>query len=90
MRISAFVALMLMTGAAFAPRPAAAAYDLPWCAFLSDSQTYSCAYRSLQECWATVLGIGGYCRPNYRYGFSPPSPPDTPPRRAKRHNPDHH
>jgi hypothetical protein len=91
MRISAFVALMLVTVTAFAPRPAAAAYDLPWCAYLSDSQTYSCAYRSLQECWATVLGIGGFCRPNFRSAVHPPDPPDADPRgKKKRHRPAYH
>ncbi|HLK82110.1 MAG TPA: DUF3551 domain-containing protein [Xanthobacteraceae bacterium] len=90
MRIPAFVALTLVAVTAFAPRPAAAAYDLPWCAFFSDSQAYSCAYRSLQECWATVLGIGGYCRPNYRYGSYPPYPPDAGPRRSKRRHPADH
>jgi hypothetical protein len=89
MRKSAFVALMLVTVAAFAPRPAAAAYDLPWCAFLTDSATYSCAFTSLQDCWATVLGIGGYCRPNYRYAQPPPAPVAEP-RRTKRHNADSH
>jgi hypothetical protein len=87
---SAFVALMLATAAAFTPRPAAAAYDLPWCAFLTDSQTYSCAYTSLQECWASVLGIGGYCRPNFRHPVPPPPPPEAAPRRTKRHNTDSH
>lgn len=90
MRISAVVALTLVTVAAFAPRPAAAAYNLPWCAFLSDSQTYSCAFTSLQECWATVLGIGGFCRPNYRSGVYPPYPPAAEPRRTKRHHPADH
>jgi hypothetical protein len=88
MRKSAFVALMLVTAAGFVPRPAAAAHDLPWCAFLSDSATYSCAFTSLQDCWATVRGIGGYCRPNYRYAFYPPPPPDVAPRRTRRHHPD--
>ncbi len=86
---SAFVALMLVTVAGFAPRPAAAAYDLPWCAFLTDTQSYSCAFTSLQDCWATVLGIGGYCRPNFRHP-QPPPPPEAAPRRTKRHRPDSH
>jgi len=89
MRKSAFVALMAVTAVGMAPRPAAAAHDLPWCAFLSDSATYNCAFTSLQECWATVLGIGGYCRPNYRY-VQPPPPPEAAPRRTRRHNPDSH
>jgi hypothetical protein len=90
MRKSAFVALTLVAVAGFAPRPAAAAYDLPWCAFLTDIASYSCAYRSLEECWQTVLGIGGFCRPNPRHALNPPQPADAEPRPTKRHKPDSH
>jgi hypothetical protein len=81
MRISTFVALMLTAAVAFAPRPAAAAYNLPWCAYLSDVQVYSCAFTSIQQCLDTVRGIGGFCRPNFRYAVYPP---DAEPRRARR------
>jgi Protein of unknown function (DUF3551) len=87
MRISAFVVLTLATMAALAPRQATAAYNYPWCAFLSDSSTYSCAFRSIEECWATVRGIGGFCRPNFHNG---PYPPAAEPRRAKRHDSGYH
>jgi hypothetical protein len=84
MRISAFVALMLGTIAAFAARPLAAAYNLPWCAQYADtSSVLSCAFTSLQQCMATVRGIGGFCRPNFRYALDPP---DAERRPAKRHD----
>jgi len=82
MRISAFVALTLTAVAAFAPRPATAAYDLPWCAQYYYSNIYSCAFTSFQQCMATVSGVGGLCMQNYRY---PPQPPYGEPRRAKPH-----
>ena len=80
MRISAFVAFMLTTAVAFAPRPATAAYNLPWCAQFYDSNILSCAFTSQQQCMATVSGVGGLCRLNFRY---PPLPPYAEPRRVK-------
>ena len=80
MRISAFVALMLTTAVAFAPRPATAAYNLPWCAQYYDSNITSCAFTSYQQCMATISGIGGLCIQNFRYAFHPPY---ADPRRAK-------
>ncbi len=87
MRKSAFVVLTLAAAAAFAPQPASAAYDLPWCAQYADAgNILSCAFTSYQQCMATVRGIGGYCRPNYRYGFYRP---DVQPHRTKRHDSDY-
>ena len=80
MRISAFVALTLTTAAAFAPPPATAAYDLPWCAYYSNSNIWSCAFASHRQCMETISGVGGLCVQNYRY---PPQSPYTETRRAK-------
>jgi len=72
MRISVFVALALATAAALAPRPAAAAYNLPWCAQLYDmSNVLSCAFYTREQCMATVSGIGGFCMENPRLPRSP-------------------
>jgi len=81
MRISAFVAFALTVAAAFAPRPATAAYNLPWCAQHYDMGTVlSCAFYTQEQCLATVSGAGGFCRKNFRYQ---PQPYDATPRRAK-------
>ena len=83
MRISAF-ALALATVAAFAPRPAAAAYNLPWCAQYYDrSAVRSCAFYTHEQCLTTVSGIGGFC---FRNPFGPPQAygGSYEPRRAKR------
>lgn len=72
MRISAFAALTLVTMAAFAPRSAAAGYNLPWCAQYYDSNILSCAFTSFEQCMASVSGVGGLCVQNFRYAYHPP------------------
>jgi len=80
MRISAFVALMLGTMAALAPRPAAAVYNLPWCATYYDNIVVSCAFASFEQCMVTVRGVGGHCTQNILY---PARAPYAPPHRVK-------
>lgn len=84
MRVSTRIALMpaavlLATVAAVAPRPAAAAYNLPWCAYYYDNNVISCAFTSWEQCFATVAGpVGGHCTLNPAY------PPYVERRRGKR------
>jgi hypothetical protein len=62
-----------------APRPAAAYYNLPWCAQYADSSyARTCAFVTYQACLATLGGIGGYCFSN------PSAPPPLPPEPAYR------
>ena len=35
-----------------------------WCAFY-DASTYNCGFHSFEQCRETVLGAGGWCRPNF-------------------------
>jgi hypothetical protein len=35
----------------------------PWCAFY-DSSTYNCGFHNYAQCYATIFGNGGWCRPN--------------------------
>jgi hypothetical protein len=35
-----------------------------WCAFY-DASTYNCGFHSFEQCRETVLGTGGWCRPNF-------------------------
>lgn len=65
------VAYALM--AAFFPNPAQS-YDLPydpypWCAFYSGEGGggTNCGFLTLEQCRATVSGIGGFCGPNQFY-----------------------
>jgi Protein of unknown function (DUF3551) len=39
------------------------AYAGPWCAFY-DSSMYNCGFHSYAQCYATIYGNGGWCRPN--------------------------
>jgi hypothetical protein len=80
MRISAFVVLTLVTMSALASPPAAAAYNLPWCATYYDSNVVSCAFTSFEQCMASVSGVGGLCTQNILY---PPRPPYAEPHRVK-------
>jgi hypothetical protein len=72
MRILACAALLFAV--AFAPRPAAAEYNLPWCATYYDMESItSCAFTSYEQCFATVGGpVGGHCT------WNPANPPRTP------------
>jgi len=80
MQISAFVALVLVTVAAFAAQPAAAAYNLPWCAKYYDSNVVACSFTSFEQCMASVSGVGGHCTQNILY---PPRAPYAEPRQVK-------
>ena len=88
MRISAFVALILMAAGAFAPRPAAAAYNLQWCANYYDSNIIACSFTSFEQCLASVSGVGGHCIQNILYPPRAPysEPPRVRPRRLSGHD----
>jgi hypothetical protein len=78
MRISAPILLTFATAtlaalAALAPRPAAAAYNLPWCANYYENNVRSCAFTSWEQCFASVAGpVGGHCTLNPAYPVHPP------------------
>ena len=40
----------------------------PWCAVLGREGSTECLYHSLEQCRATVSGIGGYCYQNQSDG----------------------
>jgi hypothetical protein len=58
--VSGAVAAMLLAAAP------AQAREYPWCARY-DWTTSNCGFVSLQQCLATISGIGGRCEPNPRY-----------------------
>jgi len=74
MRISRFVALMLVTAAASAAQPAAAAYNLPWCATYYNNNVVACSFTSFEQCMASVSGVGGHCTWNVLYPQRAPYP----------------
>jgi len=59
--ISTTVLLLLVGGTS-------ARADGPWCAFYEVS-TYNCGFYSWQQCYDTIRGVGGWCRPNFFQGY---------------------
>jgi Protein of unknown function (DUF3551) len=61
----------------------AEAQDYPWCAYYDffEGGATNCGFSTLQQCMATVSGIGGSCGANPQYQ-SPPAPTT---RRQRRH-----
>ena len=41
-----------------------------WCAYY-DAYTYTCGFRTFRQCLATISGVGGSCRPDYRARETP-------------------
>jgi len=42
----------------------AAAASRSWCASYPKRGVDNCSYSSFNQCYQTVLGLGGFCRPN--------------------------
>ena len=61
-RLIGGTALLLLVGGT------SARADGPWCAFY-DQSTYNCGFYSWQQCYETILGVGGWCRPNFFQGY---------------------
>lgn len=62
--------LLLLAMLAYSPSAHAAPYDpYPWCAVYGGSWSgaSNCGFKTLQQCMATVSGIGGSCEPNQFY-----------------------
>ena len=58
------LALLFLVGGAGSSAHA----DGPWCAFY-DVSTYNCGFYSFEQCYETVRGVGGSCRPNFFQNF---------------------
>jgi hypothetical protein len=58
------IALLFLVGGAGSSAHA----DGPWCAFY-DASTYNCGFYSFEQCYETVRGAGGWCRPNFFQNF---------------------
>ena len=72
MRMWAAVSMLAVSFVIAAGAPAQAA---AWCAwFTGYDYSRDCGYYTLEQCSATVRGVGGYCAPNV-YAAPPPYPP---------------
>lgn len=73
--LPAIVIAALGTAASAQAQPQGRYY--PWCAWYDD-WTYNCGFQTVGQCWETISGVGGVCRPNPY-----PAPPESRrPRRA--------
>ena len=64
---------------------AAAADPYKWCAVYSvGDAAYNCGFVTIEQCRATVSGIGGFCAPNQFYT----GPENTPAKRSQKHRQD--
>ena len=78
MRIAIATLAFLIVGATMS---SATADPYRWCAqYAGRSGATNCYFMTLQQCQATVSGIGGFCRPNPFYTG------DGPRRRSRRHS----
>ena len=53
--------------------PARAGIEYPWCAQYTGGNSgggRNCAFSTLEQCRATVSGMGGFCEPNLFYAGS--------------------
>ena len=66
--LAAAVFAATLPALAAAPTPALA-YDYPWCAVYSGrgGGGTNCGFVTLDQCKATVSGVGGYCHRNLRW-----------------------
>lgn len=80
MRLTCYAALLL-TALALPLTPAAAQQHIeyPWCANYSGDDAgggSNCGFSTIEQCRATVSGIGGFCDPNpfYNQAAQRPAP----------------
>jgi hypothetical protein len=65
---SALFAAVAIAAMAALARPAAA-IEYPWCAQYGgeDGGGRNCGFATLEQCRATISGMGGFCEPNLFY-----------------------
>lgn len=74
----------LLGAAALAAATPAAAYEYPWCAdYDVPGGATNCGFTTLDQCRATVFGVGGTCRRNLFY-VGPAAPPPVGKKRRQR------
>jgi hypothetical protein len=82
MRILLFMLGILAAAAAISSH--AEAQNYPWCAQYSDQGGRNCGFVTIDQCRATVSGIGGDCEPNLQYA-PPPGEHAQPVQRSRMH-----
>jgi hypothetical protein len=70
MRCIIMVTIVMMASLLALSTPVSAAIEYPWCAQYSggdDGGGRNCGFSTLEQCRATVSGVGGFCEPNLFY-----------------------
>jgi len=82
MRYIAVIGIAAIASLPVLATPARAAIEYPWCAQYSgeDGGGRNCGFSTLEQCRATISGMGGSCEPNL---FYPGSASDTSQRKRK-------
>jgi Protein of unknown function (DUF3551) len=84
MRYIAVIGIAAIASLPVLATPARAAIEYPWCAQYSGGEMgggRNCGFSTIEQCRATVSGIGGFCEPNL---FYPGSASDTSQTKRKR------
>jgi hypothetical protein len=87
MRASLTIATLVTLLAGF--NATAKADPYPWCAVygMEDSGSTNCYFMTLQQCQATISGVGGFCTRNNFYDGRPVGSAEDANRRAKKREP---
>ncbi len=84
MQKSALAFFILAAITSISATPAGAEIEYPWCAQYGGGAMgggRNCGFSTIEQCRATVSGIGGFCEPN---PFYPGSASDTSQRKRKK------
>ena len=84
MRYIAVIGIAAIASLPVLATPVRAEIEYPWCAQYSGGEMgggRNCGFSTIEQCRATVSGIGGFCEPNL---FYPGSASDTSQRKRKR------
>jgi hypothetical protein len=84
---SVFFALSTLAGLTVFTPSAGQAEPYPWCAAYGGGRAgggRNCGFATLEQCRATIAGMGGFCEPNLFYT----GPAERPAKRARKHRED--
>lgn len=77
MRYLAMIGIAVIVGVSVAATSAQAGIEYPWCAQYGGGPSgggRNCSFPTIEQCRATISGMGGFCEPNL---FYPGSANDT-------------
>jgi len=77
----ALAGLLIATAAIVGSNSGAQADPYRWCATYGTGfgGAESCYFMTVEQCWASVSGLGGFCRPNNFYDGKPAMTPEDAP-----------